>query len=354
MSGMHTTDLGSSNIRERAFDFVRKGYATAYAVRHGINETDVYSTPGFERLKAKAVVGAGSTVNLPPFADPSARAYRDVYLVDDLIHRSQGLIEVPIGVPIPSPELDAMFAWTGQGMPTPTGTMTATSVQTEVTKIGGNQVFSNELFRTIHDSNIRLMNQVTTKAFTAATDAAWLSADAEVSGLRPAGLLAGLSPLGSGSPSNLEDDLQDLFAAVRGGEATFPTLVTSRQGALYLASQHNNGTPLFPGVSVMNGGTIFGVPLLLSRAAGTKLILYDAGSIAVSDLGAEITRSDHAAIEMVDTPVNSAATGTPANLVSAFQVGATILRLVRWLNWKTLTDDSVAYLELPISLGSPS
>jgi hypothetical protein len=63
--------------------------------------------------------------------------------------------------------------------------------------------------------------------------------------------------------------------------------------------------------------------------------------------------SQHAAIEMSDNPTNNSATPTATSLVSAFQANAGVLRVVRYLSWVTLTEDAVAFVELPIG-GSPA
>ena len=62
-----------------------------------------------------------------------------------------------------------------------------------------------------------------------------------------------------------------LWRAVRDGEPDRPYFITSGYGAVYLASLRNeDGALSFPNVSAVGGGTLFGVPQLVSKAAGTN------------------------------------------------------------------------------------
>ena len=236
--------------------------------------------------------------------------------------------------------------------PMPLGRMTADGPTTSITKFGVLVALTRELFRTVDDRAISLIERSTLRGLRRAEDQLLLSDDAAVSGISPAGLLFGVSAIGGGSPESIHD-LEDLWTSVRDGDPDAPYFVASRRGAMYLASLSSAGVPQFPDVNVMTGGSIAGVPLVLSRAAGHHLILIDASLLAVSDLGIEQDQSEQAAIEMLDNPTNNAVTGTGTNLVSAFQANAIVLRFVRWLNWQLLADDAVGFIELPIG-GSPS
>ena len=56
----------------------------------------------------------------------------------------------------------------------------------------------------------------------------------------------------------------------------------SPRGAMYLATQHEDGTPLFPNISPATGGNMYGVPVLLTKAAGGKVVIIDGGRIGVT------------------------------------------------------------------------
>ena len=63
---------------------------------------------------------------------------------------------------------------------------------------------------------------------------------------------------------------------------------------------------MFPNVGV-NGGDLFGVPVLVTEAAESKLIALDAAALFVADLGVELLESREASIEQVDNPTGNAA-----------------------------------------------
>ena len=120
--------------------------------------------------------------------------------------------------------------------------------------------------------------------------------------------------------------------------------VASGRGALYLLATNLQAFR----DAKLSGGAIAGAPLLISPAAGNRLILIDANELATFDDGVEIESSDIAAIEMVDTPTPGAST-----VVSAFQTGFSVVRIIQYVNWVKLRDDAVGFLELDIS-GSPA
>ena len=124
--------------------------------------------------------------------------------------------------------------------------------------------------------------------------------------------------------------------------------VTSGGGAMYLAEHEGNA---FKDVK-LQGGSILGASLLVSPGAGNRLILIDAAEIAHNDDGLEVESSNVASVELLDNPTNNSATGTGTALVSAWQTGMLIVKLIRFVNWQKLRGDAVGFIELPIG-GSP-
>ena len=192
----------------------------------------------------------------------------------------------------------------------------------------------------------RLIEQRMVRRLRRGEDRKLLDDQAAVAHVRPAGLLFGLSPLGGGSPASLAD-LEGLWAAVSGGDATAPFYICSPRGAMYLASRNSDGTPAFPDAGPL-GGSLAGVPLLTSPAAGAKLILVDAAVVAVADDGLTVERSVNAAVQQDDAPVAGATT-----LVSGLQTGTVFLRFTRFVSWLLTAADGVGFIELPIA-GSPA
>ena len=99
-------------------------------------------------------------------------------------------------------------------------------------------------------------------------------------------------------------------------------------------------------VSGSDGLAVGVVPVVTSVAAGTKIILIDAGHLVVVDELLEVAGSTQAAVEMDDAPIGSAVGPTGAALVSGWQTNTSFIRAVRLLWWALMTDDAVAYTEV--------
>jgi len=204
---------------------------------------------------------------------------------------------------------------------------------------------SKELLATDDPRAMGVLERQLRRVVVAAEDAALLD-DVGVLGERPAGLLFGLSPVGGGSPDAIADDVRALIDSVRDGEPNTLAFVTSRRGAAYLRALANTADgSLFRDVSIGIDSELAGAPLLLSSAAGARLIALDPSLLGVADDGLDVGVSASASISQDDAPAS------PANMVSAFQTGSAIIRLIRRIDWVLGAADAAAYITLP--LGSP-
>ena len=230
----------------------------------------------------------------------------------------------------------------------PMARLTLDNPVTSISRFGILLAFQDELFRVADDRALTLIERMSMRALRHAEDTLLLSTDAAVAETSPAGLLNGLTAVGGGSPSNLQDQFLELWNEVSDGEPDRPYYILSARAAVWLASLHEDGAALVPNVSATTGGTIHGVPVIITKAAGNRVVLVDAANVAVVDEGVNVSRSEVAALEMLDNPTANSATPTGVtSVVSLFQANAVALKFVRWLHWTLLTDDAVAYLELP-------
>ena len=182
------------------------------------------------------------------------------------------------------------------------------------------------------------------RALATSEDEVLLDGEAGVPDGRPASILYNVSSSGSGS--DLEAEITTLVGAVRNGQAEAPYFITSMIGAMHLATARNSdGERLFPDVSIVSGGGLYGVPVLISPGATNKLILLDAAGLFYADQGAELEPSRHSALQLSDAPSDGA-----ASVVSMFQANSVALRGLRYVSWLA-AENSVAYITLPV--GSP-
>jgi hypothetical protein len=137
----------------------------------------------------------------------------------------------------------------------------------------------------------------------------------------------------------------DILAAsqlILGGKAGRLHLVISPTTALQFGfATATDGTFLFPGFDLNLGGNIGGIPTHVSDqlpqdSSGPSALLFDASRIAANKGSIDIQRSENAAIQMMDNPVDGA-----AQVVSAFQTNSVFIRLLRVFGLK-LPSETIA------------
>lgn len=142
-----------------------------------------------------------------------------------------------------------------------------TLLRTDIAKLMFLEGFSNDLIRSTDDRTLNLIERQSVRGLRRSEDREFLSDTAAVTQERPAGILFGLTAFGGGSPVSMTANLEGLWSAVRNGDPDAPAFIVSRRGAMYLATLRTDGVPGFPGIGPM-GGTLFGVPTIISHAAG--------------------------------------------------------------------------------------
>lgn len=351
MVGM-STDLAQLNQRYesslRARGFVKYIAAQAIAARNKISVVNALEQMSGVDAITKATVAAQTSTNASALLSESRAFVAEVVARQTVLGRLTGTLSAPPNTPIPTASTDPVGEWVREGYPIPLGSLDLVAPRTAISKYAFIVAFTEELLRMSDDRGLNVIERVSTRAIRHAEDALLLSDIGAVDQGNPAGLLSGLTAVGDGSPTTLAVDFEALWTAVEDGDPDRPYFVISPRGAMYLAALREEGTPRFPDISPATGGSLFGVPVLLAKAAGDKVILIDASKLAVTDEGLEIQQSRQTSINMVDH-------GSPVatTLVSLWQVNSAALRFVRYIHWTKLSDDAVAFLELPIN-GSPA
>ena len=334
----HLTAEYEHNQRRRMVpQFIRAALLTAI---HGGTMADHLAKGRRDQYFEKTVVPALTTGDLGPLTIASRDWVRSLPTI--LMRMSDATVPAPLLTQVPTAASDPTPVWVGEGQPAPMALLEPSGPNTTASKFIFLRAFSKEFGRLEEGRALALIDPISRRDVTKIEDALLLSTDPEVAGVSSAGLLRGLSPVGGGSPSSLADDITALWSSVRGGNPDRPYFILSPRGAMYLASLHEDGAPLFPHIGPL-GGSIFTVPAIVSPAAGDRLILVDAAELAVTDGGLTVEPAYEAAVQLTDSPVNG-----PATLVSAFQTNSVVVRYVRYLSWVLLANDAVAFIELPI------
>ena len=151
-----------------------------------------------------------------------------------------------------------------------------------------------------------------------------------------------------GSSGDLLHDVGAALAAVNRtafGNMAFvmhPILLNVAATAVAVES----GLPLFPDLDPVRGGSMLGITVIPSEAAGDDLYLINANDVCVSDEGLTLRLSDNAPIEMADSSSQDSAapTGTTGSIVSAFQVDAVALLGLRSFGFRLIRPTGCAVI----------
>jgi hypothetical protein len=297
-----------------------------------------------QMLQQKATIPAGTTTD-STWAAPLAHV--ETWAGDFVaFNRPRTLIgqaqfrPVPFNVRIGGQTSGGAANWVGQGKSKPVTKFDFTAYTTEYTKVAAISVVTKELLRLSDPSAEVLVRDGLSDAVIAKIDSDLFDPDvAAVSGVNPAGLLNGVSPtvVGSIDPSDPESVRCAILALWAPWDSTFmgerPAYYTTPAVARMLASARDAlGNRSFPGVTP-RGGDLDGTPLRVSQylannggSGGAPFILVDEAEIWLADDGSvTLDFSDHATIEMSDTPVGSSSATVTSNgspFVSMFQTNS--------------------------------
>jgi len=105
----------------------------------------------------------------------------------------------------------------------------------------------------------------------------------------------------------------------------------------------NSGLLLFPDASPGPGGSVLGIPVIASTAAGDNLYMLDANCFCVADEGLTLRTSENAPLEMADSTAQDVGEATGmTNIVSAFQVDAIAVLGLRSFGFRLLRSTGCA------------
>lgn len=284
-------------------------------------------------VRAKAAVTAGNTTDgtwAGPLMVPAlADAFLAIVRSASLLGRIPGLVRVPFNVQTPVQTAGGSYYWVAQGAPKPVTKLGfSTGITLSATKCEGIVVVTRELAYLATPGTEPALQRALVNGLTAFTDAQFLNpAVAAVADKNPASITNGVTPTTAGA--TIDDSVAAVLGALftaRPG-ATGAVLIASPATAAKLAATGKN-----PDARV-SGGTVQGVPLVPTEAAGAMLVAIDPAGVCLADDGVRLDASDKTAIELDDAPTASAA----STIVSLWQTNMTGFKVERFVNWKALT-----------------
>jgi HK97 family phage major capsid protein len=261
------------------------------------------------------------------------------------------LRQIPFNVHIRGQTSGGTGYWVGQGAAKPATYFNFSDTSHAWYKLAAISVITEELIRFSDPAAERLVRDGLADCLVERMDTDFVDPTKEIAAnVSPASITNGATAIPSTGTDGdgVRTDLQLLLA--EGIAANVPltgaVFITTPSIALGLSLMTNTmGGREFPNISV-NGGRLEGFPVIVSNYVSEGLfILAYASEIWLSDDGTvTVDASREAAIEMVDSSSQTAATGTGAALVSMYQTDSVALRAHRFINWSKRRTTACAYL----------
>lgn len=244
---------------------------------------------------------------------------------------SQASRSVPLNRRLTGLVTGATATWRAQGAPAPVSSMDlGNDSRLAPLSVTATIVVSKELLDLGDAENDERLRGELIKSVVNTTDAKFLSADAEVADVSPAGILDGVTV--EAASANPRDDIADLIDGFT-GDLTRSVWVARPQVFARLHSDARIGIGL-------RGGELIGAPAFATRnAPADTLILADADAIAFGDDGFEVSASEEGSIQMSDAPSGA------AQHVSLWQAGLVAIMVKRFCNFKVMRAGSVAAID---------
>ena len=337
---------GTAFVRAACAVLVHRGNfeAAANYARSRWNDT----TPEVETY-LRAAVAAGNTTDAtwagPLVNQTIANDFIELLRPATILGKVPNLRNVPFNTKVPSQTAGGTYGWVGEAKPKPVTKLAFSSVTLDIAKAAGIIVLTEELVRLSNPSAEALVRADMIAGIAQFLDAQFIDpAVAAVAGVNPASITNG-APTAAATASPLAD-LLGLIShfATNNIPVDGLTLIMSPSNALawsfYTAG--TGGARLFPELT-MNGGTVQGMNVVTSQAAGTNVIAFQPNLVLYADDGGvTIDASREASLQMDSAPMSPA--DATVVMVSLWQNNFVGLRAERFVNWKRTMTNAVKYL----------
>jgi HK97 family phage prohead protease len=273
------------------------------------------------------------------------------YLTSRTVYDKLPLRQVPANVAIKGQDGTATGYWVGESKAIPVSKADFSTVSLTPLKVAAMAVVSNELLRDSSPAAEQLIRDALVDASAQRIDTTFLSTTAASSGVSPAGILNGLTPIASAGAdaAGLRSDIKALyrnFITAKNVGGLQLVMHPSQAKALSLLV-NSLGQTEFPGLNA-EGGSLLGDPVVTGEnVEGSFLILLKPSDIyRIGDTGVEVSMSREASIAQNSAPAG--ATDTPVGETEAwtsmFQEESTAIKVVRSINFAKRRSTAVAYV----------
>lgn len=327
------------------------------------NKTWHDQTPEVETV-LRTAVAAGTTTDstwAEPLVEYNTMAGEFIELLRPatVIGRIPGLRRVPFNIRMASQTSGSSTYWVGEGKPKPVSKLGFSEVTLRWAKAAGIVVLTEELVRASNPSAEAVVRADMVAQNAQFLDEQFLNPEVgEVSNVSPGSITAGVTPttVSGTSAAAVRTDFAALLQTFIDADINPEGLVfvMTHTTALKLSLMMNAlDQQEFPGIT-MNGGSLFGIPVITSQSAFVSgsptraniIVLMKPSEILLADDGqVVIDASREASLQMLDNPTNESGGSTaPTTVVSMFQTNSVAIRAERWINWKRRRTEAVAWL----------
>ena len=299
----------------------------------------------------KAAVAAGTTTDAEwaaPLVEYQTMASEFVELLrpETILGKLEGFRRVPFNVRLVGQSAGSSVGWVGQTAPKPVSELAFNAQQLGFAKLAGIVVVSDELVKFSNPQVTSIVQSDMIAAIAAFLDVAFLDpTKAAVPGISPASITNGVTPIAASGTTadDLKRDVQAVFAsflAANQSVAGSYWIMSATQALAISMLQNALGNSEFPAIN-MNGGTLFGLPVVVSEAPVTqgRIVLVKTSEILLAEEGIVLDSSREASIVMDTNPGSSSAAA-----VSLWQNNLTALRAERFINWGKRRPNAVAVI----------
>lgn len=317
------------------------------------------STPEVETV-LKAAVAAGTTTDATwaaPLVEYQNMSSEFIELLrpQTILGRIQGLRNVPFNIKMPGQTSGSSVNWVGEGAPKPVSALAFDTTTLRFTKCAGIVVLTDELVRFANPSAEAIVQADLTAAIAQFLDESFVDpAKAAVADVSPASITNGVTPIpASGTTADaLKADVKALFSAFIAANLTpaGAVWIMTPTMALTISMMRNAlGQPEFPGID-MNGGTFFGLPVVVSESVPANVAVGDEGARIILAKASEILLADDGGVTLdvsreASLQMDSAPSAGAQSLVSLWQNNMVALRAERYINWKRRRAQAVGYID---------
>jgi HK97 family phage major capsid protein len=262
-----------------------------------------------------------------------------------ILGRIPNLYRVPFNVTVPMQTGGGTYAWVGEGAPKPVTKFALGTTSLGMAKIAAIIALTEELARLSVPSAEEVVRREMTNGIVAFMDQQFIDPTvAAVAGVSPGSITNGVTPIATaGDPVKDITAILNAFATANISVDSV-VLIMSSTTAFQLGVKTNAlGQAAFPTLGP-TGGTVFGIPVVASNAAGNNVIgLAPEYILYADDGGVTIDVSREASVQLNSAPDNPATATTV--MVSFWQQNLVGIRAERYVNWKRAINTAVAWVQ---------